>query len=99
MLRTLVEARDRLDPVTARKVSELWRDYEMTHRVPEEEFVAYQQLTSKADAVWHEAKERSDFALFEPYLQQVFDAAAAWRNTCSRTRTPMTPSWTGLSGA
>ena len=30
MLRTLVEARDRLDPVTARKVSELWRDYEMT---------------------------------------------------------------------
>ena len=34
MLRTLVEARDRLDPVTARKVSELWRDYEMTHRVP-----------------------------------------------------------------
>lgn len=75
MLRTLVEARDRLDPVTARKVSELWRDYEMTHRVPEEEFVAYQQLTSKADAVWHEAKERSDFALFEPYLQQVFDGS------------------------
>ena len=75
MLRTLVEARDRLDPVTARKVSELWRDYEMTHRVPEEEFVAYQQLTSKADAVWHEAKERRDFALFEPYLQQVFDGS------------------------
>ena len=75
MLQTLVQARDRLDPVTARKVSELWRDYEMTHRVPEEEFVAYQQLTSKADAVWHEAKERSDFALFEPYLQQVFDGS------------------------
>ena len=28
MLQTLVQARDRLDPVTARKVSELWRDYE-----------------------------------------------------------------------
>ena len=27
MLQTLVQARDRLDPVTARKVSELWRDY------------------------------------------------------------------------
>lgn len=74
MLRTLVEARDRLDPVTARKASELWRDYEQTHRIPQEEFVAYQQLVSKADAVWHEAKECSDYALFEPYLQRIFDS-------------------------
>ena len=74
MLQTLVQARDRLDPVTARKVSELWRDYEQTHRIPQEEFVAYQQLVSKADAVWHEAKERSDYALFEPYLQRIFDS-------------------------
>ena len=74
MLQTLVQARDRLDPVTARKVSELWRDYEQTHRIPQEEFVAYQQLVSKADAVWHEAKEHSDYALFEPYLQRIFDS-------------------------
>ena len=57
MLQTLVQARDRLDPVTARKVSE-----------------AYQQLVSKADAEWHEAKEHSDYALFEPYLQRIFDS-------------------------
>ena len=75
MLQTLVQAQDRLDPVTARKVSELWRDYEQTHRIPQEEFVAYQQLVSKADAVWHEAKERSDYALFEPYLQRIFDSS------------------------
>ena len=97
MLQTLVQARDRLDPVTARKVSELWRDYEQTHRIPQEEFVAYQQLVSKADAVWHEAKERSDYALFEPYLQRIFDSCR--RAAVSRRRTPTTPSWTSLSGA
>ena len=39
-----------------RKASELYRDYERTHRVPIEEFVAHQQLCSEADSVWHDAK-------------------------------------------
>ena len=39
------------------------------------EYVAYQELSAKSDAVWHEAKEKNDFALFEPYLQQMFDAS------------------------
>ena len=75
MLRTLMEGRDRLDPVTRRKAEELWRDYDRTHRVPVAEYVAYQELSAKSDAVWHEAKEKNDFALFEPYLQQMFDAS------------------------
>ena len=75
MLRTLMENREELDPVTRRKAEELWRDYDRTHRVPVEEYVAYQELSAKSDAVWHEAKEKNDFALFEPYLQQMFDAS------------------------
>ena len=75
MLRTLMENREELDPVTRRKAEELWRDYDRTHRVPVAEYVAYQELSAKSDAVWHEAKEKNDFALFEPYLQQMFDAS------------------------
>ena len=75
MLCTLMENREELDPVTRRKAEELWRDYDRTHRVPVEEYVAYQELSAKSDAVWHEAKEKNDFALFEPYLQQMFDAS------------------------
>ena len=56
MLECLMEHSDELDPVTRRKASELYRDYERTHRVPIEEFVAHQQLCSEADSVWHEAK-------------------------------------------
>ncbi len=53
-------------PVTRRRAEELWRDYDRTHRVPVAEYVAYQELSAKSDAVWHEAKEKNDFALFEP---------------------------------
>ena len=75
MLRTLMENREELEPITRRKAEELWRDYDRTHRVPVAEYVAYQELSAKSDAVWHEAKEKNDFALFEPYLQQMFDAS------------------------
>ena len=34
-------------------------------------FAAYQQLCSEADSVWHEAKVKDDFSMFEPYLQKI----------------------------
>ena len=71
MLETLMAARTELDDVTRRKVEEYWRSYDRTRRIPEEEFVAYQRLSIKADDVWQTAKETNDFALFEPYLQEM----------------------------
>lgn len=73
MLETLMAARTELDDVTRRKVEEYWRSYDRTRRIPEEEFVAYQKLTTRADDVWQTAKTNNDFALFEPYLQEIFD--------------------------
>lgn len=72
-LETLMAHKDELDFVTARKVSELYRDYDRIKRIPVDEYVAYQELVTKGDAVWHEAKENNDFSLFEPYLQNIFD--------------------------
>ena len=48
------------------QVSELLRSYEKTKKIPMEEYIAYTVLLNKADAVWHEAKEKSDWAMFEP---------------------------------
>ena len=62
MLETLMAAREELDAVTRRKVEEYWRSYDRTRRIPEEEFVAYQRLSIKADDVWQTAKETNDFA-------------------------------------
>ncbi len=73
MLEALWETRATLSPIQARQVSELYRSYQRTKRIPKEEFVAFQALLAQSDAVWHTAKANNDFALFEPYLQQVFD--------------------------
>lgn len=74
MLECLIAHFDELDPVTRRKASELYRDYERTHKIPIDEFVAYQQLCSEADSIWHDAKAANDFSMFEPYLQKMFDS-------------------------
>ena len=75
MLEALVSHKDELDAIASRKVSELYLNYDRMRRIPVQEYVAYQALLTKGDAVWHEAKEKSDFALFEPYLQKIFDSS------------------------
>ncbi len=71
LLRDLKEQEDRLDFITRRQVSELLRSYERTKKIPMEEYVAYTVLLNKADAVWHEAKEKSDWAMFEPCMRDI----------------------------
>ena len=62
-----------LTPVQKRLVSELYRDYERRSKIPKEEAVAFDIHVTEAEAVWDEAKNNSDFAAFEPYLQKNFD--------------------------
>ncbi|MBQ4382595.1 MAG: carboxypeptidase M32 [Oscillospiraceae bacterium] len=37
------------------------------------EYAGFATLMNEASAVWHEAKEKSDYALFAPYLEKVID--------------------------
>ena len=71
LLHALKEQEDKLDFVARRQVSELLRSYEKTKKIPMEEYIAYTVLLNKADAVWHEAKEKSDWAMFEPCLREI----------------------------
>ena len=73
VINTLAADLDSLDPVTRRKITETVRDLERMRRVPEDVFVEYTELSTRADAIWHDAKEHSDFGPFEPYLQKMFD--------------------------
>ena len=73
LLAALMERREELDFITRREVSELWRDYERTKKIPKEEYIAYDVLLNEADDVWHRAKEQNDYASFEPILQKIVD--------------------------
>ncbi len=73
LLSALQERREELDPITRREVSELWRDYQRTKKIPMEEYVAYEVLLNEADAVWHRAKVESDWPAFEPYMEKIVE--------------------------
>lgn len=71
LLQTLRAQADALDARLRRRVEVLWEDYEDITRIPMDEYVDYTRLCSQADAVWHKAKEQSDFAAFAPYLEKL----------------------------
>ena len=62
-----------LDPVRQRQVEVIRKDYDRSHKIPAEEFVAYQVLLNDAGAVWEKAKNENDFPSFAPYLEKIVD--------------------------
>ena len=71
----LHEHMSELDETTARIVTLLYKDIEELSRIPQQEYVAWQRLASDAEAIWHEAKEKDDYAMFEPYLARLVETS------------------------
>lgn len=74
ILETILQHKDETDEVTYRRAEVLKEGYDDMHVLPMEEFVAWQELTNEAGTVWHDAKEQSDWSLFEPYLEKLVTA-------------------------
>lgn len=47
--------------------------YNKSSKIPSDEFKEYVMLQSKSEAIWQEAREKDDFALFQPYLEQLVE--------------------------
>lgn len=56
-----------------RMVELLIKDLRDMQKIPMAEYIAYQELLVEADDVWHRAKEASDFGMFRPYLEKIFE--------------------------
>lgn len=69
--RGAVEAGEVVDPRFADEVRVLSRDQREASAIPEEEAVAFTRLTVEAGAVWHKAKNASDWEAFEPYIDRI----------------------------
>lgn len=59
--------------MTKKAVDILKKEYNKNKVIPPEEYREYVTLCSKAESIWEEAKEKSDFQLFAPYLQKLVD--------------------------
>ncbi|MCH1627339.1 carboxypeptidase M32 [Ferdinandcohnia quinoae] len=68
---TNVEAEKVISEITKKAVEECKKDYERNKKIPAAEFKEFVILQSKAESVWEEAKEKSDFKMFQPYLEKL----------------------------
>ena len=78
LLAALKEDDAALDPKVRRRVELLCETCDDLTRVPADEYAAYQALLAEAGGVWHEAKPRSDYAAFAPYLERIIEYNRRW---------------------
>ncbi|MGL4663184.1 MAG: carboxypeptidase M32 [Culicoidibacterales bacterium] len=60
-----------ISDIERKMISELLLEVRKMERIPKEEYVEYQELLNRAHAIWVQAKEQSDYALFEPTLAKI----------------------------
>lgn len=54
-------------------VREVWRDVERAQKIPAEFIKESTELTSQAFNAWAEARQKSDFLIFKPFLEKVVE--------------------------
>lgn len=69
----ILSAKDEVSEITFKAALESEKEYKLSKVIPQEEYKEYVILQSKAESVWEEAKEKSDFSLFAPYLKKLVD--------------------------
>ena len=70
-LSLLEDHADELTPIQNRQVQVIRKNYDLTNKIPAEEYVQYNVLLNDAQAVWEKAKNNDDFATFAPYLEKI----------------------------
>lgn len=62
-----------LSEVTKKTLEECKKEYDRNRKIPAEEYKEYVILQSKAECIWEEAKAKSDFEMFRPYLEKLVE--------------------------
>ena len=88
LLEYLDANKQELDEKEQRMVFLLLKEIRQMQKIPVTEFVAYQELLVEADDVWHTAKEQSNFALFEPLLEKIFETHIRFAGYCAPEKAP-----------
>ena len=88
LLEYLDENKAELNERERRIVFLLLKDIRQMRKIPMDEYISYQRLLAEADDVWHRAKENSDFALFEPVLEKIFETNIRFAGYCAPDKAP-----------
>lgn len=74
------EAKNELSEITFKTVEHCRKEYNRLKKIPADEYREYVVLQSKAESVWEEAKEKRDFEIFRPYLEQLVEITKRFIN-------------------
>lgn len=70
-LKKLEKKKSTLNPILLKTYEEVQKNFDLSKKVPADEYREYVVLTSQAESVWEEAKDQSDFEMFLPYLEKI----------------------------
>lgn len=70
-LEELGNRKETLNPILLKTVEEVKKNYDLSKKIPAEEYREFVVLTSQSESVWEEAKDKSDFDMFLPYLEKI----------------------------
>lgn len=73
LLDFLKEHEDELSARDKRRVQLREKNVNEMRAIPFDEYVTYTELLNESSAVWHEAKVKSDYAMYEPYLAKIIE--------------------------
>lgn len=62
-----------LDEVSKAMVEEARKTYDQTKKIPEGRYKEFVILKTSSEVAWEEAKDKSDFNIFKPYLEKVVE--------------------------
>ncbi|VEF48011.1 carboxypeptidase Taq [Bacillus freudenreichii] len=62
-----------LAEITQSTLAECKKIYDRNKKIPPKEYKEYVILQAHAENIWEEAREKSDFGMFKPYLQRLVD--------------------------
>ncbi|WP_419961963.1 carboxypeptidase M32 [Psychrobacillus sp. BM2] len=62
---------DSVNEVSKRVFEEVKKEYNLSKKIPADEYKKFVVLQSKSESVWEEAKNKNDWNMFQPYLTEM----------------------------
>ncbi|MEH7459214.1 carboxypeptidase M32 [Bacillus sp. JJ1127] len=66
-------AENKISETTKKIVEECRKEYDRNKKIPQAEYEEFVKLQAKSESVWGEAREKSDFEMFRPYLEKIVE--------------------------
>lgn len=72
-INNLYEQREKLDPVMRHEIETQKREVDKMNKIPMEEYIKFTEVLENSRQVYFEAKAKSDYNLFKPYLEKIIN--------------------------